>query len=335
MSLPRVIDIHTHLAGLGGGGTGCFVSTRMQQSLVYHILKWWTGLKPDDPAADEDFAARLAGFVRDSENVDAAVVFGMDGVYDSHGRLVPEKSHLYVPAEHLFRVCRRDPERLLPGPSVNPTRADALEELARVDEAGAVLIKWLAPLQLFDPSEPKLDPFYEELARRGIPLLAHTGCEHTFPDVAHEYGHASLFDRALRIGVTIVFAHCGVACGFHRAHHQTEEVLRMIRLHSNLYTDTSALASFLKFSNLKKIPFADYPGRFVHGSDYPIPALAAPFAASLGLKRTLALTFGANPIEADYQIKLAAGQPRHVFEGATAVLAPRIERWLQRVVSRQ
>lgn len=324
--LPSVIDVHVHLAGLGGGGSGCFVSPKMRDTLVFGILRRWLRLDPDDPGADEFFAGTLGKLVREARGVDAAVVLGMDGVYDSQGRLVPEKSHLHVPSSHVFRVCRQFPE-LLPGPSINPARADALDELARCDEAGAVLVKWLPPLQLFDPAERRFDRFLEEMARRQIPLLSHTGCEHTFPEVANELGRVGLLERALDTGITVIAAHCGVACPVHRAHQQLPQVLELMRRRPNLYSDVSALASLLKFQHLRRIPFGEMPGRFVHGSDYPIPSLALPFAGKLGLGKALGMTFGGNPIESDAVIKRSAGLPDEVFTTAGRLLAPRILRW--------
>ena len=43
-SLP-VIDMHTHLAGLGHGGTGCFIAPRKFRSLLFSLLRWRLGLR--------------------------------------------------------------------------------------------------------------------------------------------------------------------------------------------------------------------------------------------------------------------------------------------------
>jgi hypothetical protein len=37
-SLP-VIDVHTHLAGLGHGGSGCFIAERKFHSLLYKVMR--------------------------------------------------------------------------------------------------------------------------------------------------------------------------------------------------------------------------------------------------------------------------------------------------------
>lgn len=323
-----VIDVHVHLAGLGAGGTGCFVSDRMKKTLVYHILKRFAGFDVNDPNVDRQYAAKLAELVGGAEHVDRAVVFAMDGVYDG-GAIDRAKSHMYVPNEYLFEVCRTHPE-LLPGASVNPARPDALDELERCHAAGAVLCKWLPPLQHFDPAKPEYREFYRALARLRMPLLGHTGCEHTFPGMAQEFGWPERYRAALEEGVTVIFAHCGVACKLHRSHHKMQQVFDLMAAFPHCYADTSALCSFLKFYSLSQIPFERFPGRFVHGSDYPIPPLAIPFVRKLGLKNAIRLTRHPNPLEVDWQVKSTVGVPEHVFAATEAVLAPRIRAWDER-----
>jgi uncharacterized protein len=320
-----VIDVHVHLAGLGAGDTGCFVSEKMKRTLVYRILKRFADFDVEDPDVDRKYAGKLAELIRTSPHVDRAVVFAMDGVFDS-GKLDRDRSHMFVPNDYLFEICRTHPE-LLPGASVNPSRPGAIEELERCVEAGAVLCKWLPPLQLFDPSRPEYRDFYRALARLKLPLLGHTGCEHTFPGMVQEYGHPERYQQAIDEGVTVIFAHCGVACKLHKSHHKMATVFDMMARYPNVYADTSALCSFLKFWTLKEIPFDRFPERFVHGSDYPIPPLAIPFVRKLGLKDAIRLSRHPNPIEVDWQVKNAVGVPSHVFNATEAVLAPRIRAW--------
>lgn len=321
-----VIDVHVHLAGLGAGGTGCFVSEKMKRTLVYQILKRFVDFDVNDPDVDRIYARRLANLIKSAEHVDRAVVFAMDGVYGDDGKLDTERSHMYVPNDYLFETCRTHPE-FLPGASVHPGRPDWEDELERVAALGAVLIKWLPPLQLFDPSDEKYRKFYQALARLKLPLLGHTGCEHTFPAMVQEYGHPEKYQAALDEGVTVIFAHCGVACKLHRSHHKMQTVFEMLAKYPNVYADTSALCSFLKFYTLSQIPFDKFPGRFVHGSDYPIPPLAIPFVRKLGLSKAIKLTRDPNPLEVDWQVKNTVGVPAHVFNATAEVLAPRIELW--------
>src|SRR5690606_37639414 len=93
-------------------------------------------------------------------------------------------SQLVVPPSWVFEACRRHRGLLLPGPSINPNRRDALERLEECIEGGAALIKWLPAAQGIDPSSPRLADFYTRMAEAGLPLLVHSGGgEMTFREV--------------------------------------------------------------------------------------------------------------------------------------------------------
>jgi len=110
---------------------------------------------------DEDWAARIAETVRTSQ-VDRGVVLGFDGVYDhQHGTFDKDRSQLIVPPAWVFKICRDHPE-LLPGPSINPYRADALEQLIYSIEQGAV-----CPTGSKTPGEtPQSDQLHRQNGRR-------------------------------------------------------------------------------------------------------------------------------------------------------------------------
>jgi hypothetical protein len=113
------IDLHVHLAGIGGG---CFVSPRMRRSIVYHALK--RTLRIDDRHPIEStrrYAEQLAELLETSTELDYACIFAMDGVYTESGDLKPAESHLYVPNSYVFEVCKPS-AKLLPVISVNPQR---------------------------------------------------------------------------------------------------------------------------------------------------------------------------------------------------------------------
>ena len=131
MSTPFRIDIHVHLAGVGTGGSGCWISPRFERRYTFRLLRWWHGITSAQlrESVDQDWVDRVARMVRESE-LDRAVVLGFDGVYDERGEFDPGRSQLVVPPSWVFEACRRYPGELLPGPSVNPFRRDAMERLA-------------------------------------------------------------------------------------------------------------------------------------------------------------------------------------------------------------
>jgi predicted TIM-barrel fold metal-dependent hydrolase len=318
-------DIHIHLAGYGDG-SNCQLSPKMRKSVVYKILNRKLGLV-EGKDADVGYVKILKDLL-DTKELDGGVIFAMDGVIGDDGKLDQHRSHVYVPNDYLFEVCAKN-EKFLPGISINPDRPDGVELLQEAIKDGAVVMKWLPSLQHFNPGDPKHDAFYKVMADKGLPLVAHTGCEHTFPDMNQSMGDARLYKRALDLGVKVVMSHCGAACIFHRKHDSVKDVFDMIGAYENLYADTSALCSFLKFYHLNKLDFLKYHERLVHGSDYPIPPFAITYLYPLGFKTTWSLIKNKNPIEKDVLIKKAMGLPQDVFENASRVLGDRVEKWQQ------
>jgi len=100
-----------------------------------------------------------------------------------------------------------------PGISIHPARSDAREELDRCLEGGAVLLKCLPNCQNIDWSDRRYTGFLERMAEAGLPLLAHTGGEHTLPVVDARLADPRVLVRPLEIGVTCIAAHCGTASG--------------------------------------------------------------------------------------------------------------------------
>lgn len=327
--MKRRIDLHVHLAGLQGDGSGCFVSARMRRTATFRILMRLMGADVRFPAqANAAYVQRLASLLADSREVDYACLFAMDGVYDAHGDLVPHASHLYVPNDYVFEACRQSPQ-LLPVISINPQRRDALAELERWGQ-DAIALKWLAPLQKFDPSNPRYEPFLAKLGMLGLPVIAHTGCEHTFPDMEQRLGDPGLYEGLIRRGVPVIFSHCGTGSFLHPGFDYSERFVAMLERHDNVFGDTSAFCSLVRYRQVRRFAADRYASRILHGSDFPIPSSALYFLADLGFGRVLKLERSRNAFDRDVLTKRAMGMPDMVFEGAYALLESRIRRWESR-----
>ena len=98
MSSALRIDIHVHLAGVGTGGSGCWISPRFERRFPFRLLRWWHGISAAQmrESVDQDWVEGVASMIRASE-LDRAVVLGFDGVYDARGELDRENSQLVVP----------------------------------------------------------------------------------------------------------------------------------------------------------------------------------------------------------------------------------------------
>ncbi|HEY0018464.1 MAG TPA: amidohydrolase family protein [Longimicrobium sp.] len=325
MSPPK-IDMHVHLAGQGTDDSGCWVSPMFTRRMTYKLLRLRHGPR-DAGHADAEWAAELASRVLRSE-LDHAVALGFDGVYDRAGRLDPARSQMIVPAPWVFQVCRRHPE-LIPGPSVNPHRRDALERLEECVEGGAALIKWLPATQGIDPADRSLEPFYRRLAETGIPILVHSGgSENTFAEVQPELKDLRRILFPLEQGVRMIVAHTGAPVLYARDPDQVPMLKRMLERFPHLWVDNSGISNPSRFPHLPV--FARDPelvARTVHGSDFPVPSNAFWYVRQLGPRGVAALERIRNRMQRDVEIKRALGYPDAVLTRAPEVLA-NLDRWI-------
>ncbi|MBC7543132.1 MAG: amidohydrolase family protein [Candidatus Sericytochromatia bacterium] len=321
-----VIDIHVHLAGLTGDPSGCHLSPRMQRSLNYHGLLRLNRMPRRDPVtATLAYADRLIRLVESSTELDYACVFAMDGVYDGGGQFDAAESHLFVPDRYVFVVCARSP-KLLPVISINPQRHDAMAELARWGPL-AVAIKWLGPLQKFDPTNPAYVPFYDAMREMGLPLIAHSGCEHTFPGMAQRLGDPLLYEPLAKRGIPIVFCHCGTGSILYPRHDYSAQFVQMLERYDHVYGDTSGFCSLLRRKEVRRFAADRYIGRILHGSDFPTPTNAFPFLTQLGFDGTVKLERINHPFDRDIRTKRALGVPDATLTAAHTLLATRIAAW--------
>ena len=169
-----VIDIHVHTAGIGAGGSGCYVAPVFRNSYKFswYLRAFGVSREELEVAGDALVFQRISEHVGSSTSVQKAVVLAMDGVIDEHGELDKEHTQVYVPNEFVKSETDRY-ENLLFGASVNPYRPDATAILNKVKEAGAVLVKWIPAIMAIDPQDPRIVPFYEKLIELDLPL----GCD--------------------------------------------------------------------------------------------------------------------------------------------------------------
>jgi predicted TIM-barrel fold metal-dependent hydrolase len=275
---------------------------------------------------DADWAAMLARLVRESE-LDQAVALGFDGVYDRNGMLDPEHSQMIVPPGWVFRMCQEHPE-LLPGPSINPYRRDALERLDECIARGAVLLKWLPIVQAINPGDPGLARFYQRMADARLPLLVHaSGGEQTFATVTPEYNDVRLLEVPLDAGVPVICAHSGTRVHGAREPDQLPALRELLVRYPHLWVDNSGLANPSRFAHLPRLAGdPTFNERTVYGSDWPVPSNAFYFLRKLGAHRVYSLERQMNALQRDIDVKRALGYPEVTLTGAARVL-PCLDRW--------
>ena len=88
---------------------------------------------------------------------------------------------MYTSNSFVRHFCRRAPGKLLFGASIHPYRPQALEALAEVRQAGAVLVKWIPLTHNIDPCDERTQAFVQRAGELGIALLIHYGEEVALP----------------------------------------------------------------------------------------------------------------------------------------------------------
>ncbi|MEW6742320.1 MAG: amidohydrolase family protein [Planctomycetota bacterium] len=313
----RCLDIHVHVAGVGAGGSGCFVRKDVLDSLKFRFFCLVTGMRRDRlDEADSLYVARLLDLIRSSKRIDQAVILALDGVLDRDGRLDRDRTAFYVPNDYVLSLAREHQE-LLAGASIHPGRPEALDELERVAAEGAVLVKWLPNSQGIRPDDKAYCPFYRKLASLRLPLLTHTGREYTLETIDQSLGDPSRLELALEEGVTVIAAHAA-SQGRDESSSHFDRLLELIERYPRLYMDISALTLIHRAWALVRLASrTDLHDRLVYGSDYPVPCFPplAPFyfPRRIPLERMFELQALDNVLQRDVDIKRALGVPAAIF----------------------
>lgn len=270
---------------------------------------------------DRLYVERLLHFVR-TASLDAVVILAHEKVHDTDGTVRDDLGTAYVPNDYVLKLARAHPE-FLPAVSIHPARPDALEELERCLAEGAVMMKCLPNCQNIDCRDRRFTRFWERMAEARLPLLAHTGGEHTVQVVRPELADPRTLEWPLQCGVTVIAAHCSTKSGLFDPqyfHHFSQ----MTRRYPNLYGDNSAFNVPIRGSVVPHCRTSPLHERMLHGSDFPVPvfghwAWCKGFIDWPSFRRCESLE---NVIEKDYQLKRAMGFPPETFTRINQLLRP-------------
>jgi predicted TIM-barrel fold metal-dependent hydrolase len=308
VNAPRLIDMHVHMVGNGGGGSGGWLRLSGWHRWLAGFMLRQLGVPASalEGNLEAIYAGHLAELVRDS-SMDAIVLLAHERVHDPDGTPRDDLGSMFVPNDVVLNLAAKIPE-FLAGVSIHPARPDAIDELERCLERGAVLMKCLPNCQNIDPSDRRYRPFWERMAAAGLPLLAHTGGEHTVPIVNAAYADPKLLRLPLECGVTVIAAHCATGSGVFDTDY-FDDWVAMLREFPNLYGDISALVSLNRCGHLRDCLREEIAPRILHGSDFPVPVLGHRLWLQGWIDRS---TFRRcqkipNPVERDWQFKRALG----------------------------
>ena len=276
----KTIDIHTHLLSSDVSFNRLF-----DRITVQFFAK---GLGVDAKRLKTDpygtYVEAMAESIRNSRHIEKAVLFGVDMRFDEQGREIHRDNTVCASNEDVLNVASRYPDQFIPFFSVNPRRPDALESIDRYLEQGFKGAKFLQNYWALDCSDECLLPYYEKLAKHGIPLIIHVGSEYSIDSDAR-YERPDMLELPLATGVTVIAAHMGLGRlnykwrfwrNFSKDPRYFDDdyylMLEMLQKHDNLYADISAILAPLRARALRHLS----EQRAVHekilfGTDYPVP----------------------------------------------------------------
>ncbi|MES2707866.1 MAG: amidohydrolase family protein [Verrucomicrobiota bacterium] len=308
------VDMHVHIVGNGRAGSGCWLRLAKSRQWMANFMLRQLGLgtgwdAPEFDAAYVDFLLRWL----DASSLSHAVILAHEEVYDENGQRLDFGS-FHVPNDYVLDLAAKH-SGFLPAVSIHPARRDAMEELDRCLERGAAMLKILPNCQNINCSRPAYRRFWERMAEAGLPLLAHTGGEHTVPQFQPKYSDPAVLRLPLECGVNVIAAHCGTKSGIGDPDY-LPRLLHMMDRWPNLYGDLSALNLPLRSAGLAKLlRMPQYHDRLIHGSDFPVPVqpLWARLRGLITSGQARFLRKESNVLERDYQLKRAMGFPPEVF----------------------
>ena len=320
ISGSQPVDVHVHVVGNGHGGTGCWLRVSRARSPLAALMLRHAGLPPHAFEDDLDrlYVDRLLEMVRTS-SLGAVVILAQDRPYDDQGRLIEGAGSHYVPNDYVLKLGRDHPE-FLPAVSIHPARPDAMVELERCLAGGAVMMKCLPNCQNIDCSNKRFTRFWERMAETKLPLLAHTGGEHTLPVLRPEFGDPRLLELPLECGVTVIAAHCATKSGLTDPEY-FHVFVGMTRRFPRLYGDNSAFTAPIRGRHVRQCA-QELADRIIHGSDFPVPVYGHfPWLRGFLDRKTFRRWQRVpNVLERDYQFKRAMGFPPETFTRAWGLL---------------
>lgn len=315
------VDVHVHLVGNGSGGTGCWLRLSAWRRLMASWMLRHAGLPQSALRRELDalYVARLLEMLRES-SLGAVVLLAQDLAREEKGHPLGAGGLFYVPNEYVLGLAHKH-EGFLAGISIHPARPDALEELERCLDGGAALMKILPNCQNINCNDRRFTRFWERMATAGLPLLAHTGGEHTLPVIRKEYSDPRVLALPLECGVKVIAAHCGTKSGLTDPEY-FYIFEGMTRRFENLYGDNSAFTVPIRGRHVPECLREPLAERIVHGSDLPVPV----YGHFPWLRRFVDWqTFRRcqrepNLLERDYQLKRAMGFRPETFTRAWRLL---------------
>ena len=241
--LKMLIDIHTHLVNKN------FIKSQKINLAAKLMLKNCGYTNFDDYI--KNFLKQLS-----KSKLDKTVLIGI------------ENSPICADNAQVYDVCKTHSQFLF-GVNLNPYDADIENKIQNTVKNNAVLVKVLPSYQNINLAHEKCILFFELLKQYNLPLLVHTGIEHTLPSKNQDLNNPLRLEKAAKIGVKVICAHCGGRIFLHEKNY-FKEWKELALKYENVYGDLSAMINPVQWFNLKTIlKDSVLKNKVLFGTDYP------------------------------------------------------------------
>jgi predicted TIM-barrel fold metal-dependent hydrolase len=313
------LDLHVHLFGTGDAGSGCRLSSGIQNGLQFRALTLALNIRGRAKTLDEGYVAALLEHIKGS-GLTRCAVLSQDAAYDAAGKPDWNRTSFYVPNDYVLKVAKEHADLMIPCPSINPQRADAIDELERIHAAGAKLFKIHPPTQGVNVADRKFVPFYRRCAERKVIIMVHTGHEHSAPVIDKDLANPARLELMLDQGPTVVACHSGTGW-VSDTPDQLPAFANLLKRYPKLWGDTAVMGTAGRvrdFGRLLEDPAI--ASRLLHGSDFPFPISAVAYEKKIGKEAVTAINKTRSWIAKDLELKTALGIGKVSAERAWSVI---------------
>lgn len=292
-------DYHAHLLGMGTDDL--FVNPKMlslahpYQYYRYLVYRRAAGIQSNKlTEGNKQYIERLKNLISGFPQPGQTLLLAFDKFYTPEGQYLEQETEFYVSNDYTASFAQTSPQLFQAAVSIHPYQSEALKQLEQWHEKGKRFIKWLPNAMGIDPSDEKLEPFFERVKQLDMVILTHVGYEMAVESAAHQsYGNPLLWRRALDMGTKVIFAHVGSLgqCQDIEANSKEDTdcfdlAIRMLsepQYQQNLFADISATVFINRKEKVLKTLLANQElhSRLINGSDYPIPAINAMVSTKL------------------------------------------------------
>jgi uncharacterized protein len=314
-----IIDSHVHIAGGDTEKTGCYLSKQMRHSVAFKLNLFLNGIseKQFNMEGSTLFIKRICSNLEKSVWVKKNIILSFDGVHHPNGYFDEERTHFFVPDRYVLDLASQH-SNIWAGISIHPYSKNCIQRLEQGKEQGAKLIKWIPGAQCIDPMDRQLDSFYKRVAKLNIPMLVHTGYEHTIPVYTQKFANPIFLRRMLDHGVYVIAAHGGTR------HYPWEpcffsEFVQLLDSYPNLFGDTAALfMPFARYVLYQLIKSPRLAHRFFFGTDFPVPLFSTGLWSHISKKAKPLFSKNQTVLDRAFLLMWALGLDVHFFERATS-----------------